>query len=71
MWRCRALHLPQRVINVATVKLVIATHVDHRALEHLVRPLHAARFDINVTGEDDYVSVARARLERCELVVQV
>ncbi|MNI93060.1 hypothetical protein D3C73_1509500 [compost metagenome] len=59
------------MIDVATVVLVIAAHVDHRTLECVVCPLHATRFDINVTSEDDYVRFAWGGIEPSETEVQI
>ncbi|MCY1462345.1 hypothetical protein D9M71_801090 [compost metagenome] len=50
---------------------MISANVNHRALECVVRPNHAARFDINVAGEDDYVRVAQGGLESSEAEVQI
>ncbi|MNF43392.1 hypothetical protein D3C84_244730 [compost metagenome] len=57
MSRCCIFHFTESALGVAAVKLVVATHVDHWALEDLVSPLHATRFDINVAGENDYIRV--------------
>jgi hypothetical protein len=61
----------KRAINVAAVVLMVSANVDHRALECIVRPNHAARFDINVTSENDYVRVGYCWLERSETEVQI
>ncbi|MNP65626.1 hypothetical protein D3C76_1612320 [compost metagenome] len=71
VWRSRLLHLPQRVINVAAVVLMISANVNHRALECIVRPRDSTRFDINVTGENDYVRVGSGRFESSEAEVQI
>jgi hypothetical protein len=50
---------------------MIPANVNHRALECVVRPSYAARFDINVTSENDNVRVARGGLESSETEVQI
>ncbi|MNL89175.1 hypothetical protein D3C87_2193420 [compost metagenome] len=50
---------------------MVSANVDHRALERVVRPNHAARFDINVAGENDYVRIGYYGLERSEAKVQI
>jgi hypothetical protein len=71
MWRCGVPHFLKRAINVAAVVLMVSANVDHRALECVVRPNHAARFDINVTSENDYVSVGWGGIESSETEVQI
>ncbi|CAI8908320.1 hypothetical protein EMIT0P218_30243 [Pseudomonas sp. IT-P218] len=68
---CGLFHFPQRVINVAAVVLMISANVNHRAMECVVRPSYAARFDINVSSENDYVRVAWGGLESSEPEVQI
>ncbi|MNF01056.1 hypothetical protein D3C80_1999870 [compost metagenome] len=71
MRRCRVPHFLKCVINVAAVVLVVSTNVNHRALECVVCPGDSTRFDINVTGENDYVRVGYYGLERSEAEVQI
>jgi hypothetical protein len=71
MWGCGVSHFLKRAINVAAVVLMISANVNHRALECVVRPFHAARFDINVAGENDYVRDVWGGLELSETEVQV
>lgn len=71
MRQCRLFHLARRVIDVTTVVLVISTHVDHWALERFIRPFHSSRFQIDVTCENDDVSIAGGGFEPGELIVQV
>ncbi|VVO39062.1 hypothetical protein PS834_05622 [Pseudomonas fluorescens] len=67
----RLFHFSQRVINVAAVVLMISANVDHRALECVVRPNHAARVDINVAGGNDYVRIAWCWIEWSKAEVQI
>ncbi|MNR65079.1 hypothetical protein D3C85_1879820 [compost metagenome] len=50
---------------------MVSADVNHRALECVICPNHAARFDINVTSENDYVSVAWDVIESSEPQVQI
>ncbi|TWC22287.1 hypothetical protein FBY05_10778 [Pseudomonas sp. SJZ083] len=71
MWRCGVLHFSKRAIDVTAVKLMISANVNHRAMECVVRPSYAARFDINVTGQDDHIRIAWCWIEPSELQVQI
>jgi hypothetical protein len=50
---------------------MVSADVNHRALECVVRPSYAARFDINVTSENDNVRVAWGGIEPSEAEVQI
>jgi hypothetical protein len=69
MRQCRLFHLAKCVIDVTTVVLVISAHVDHRALKCLVGPFHTSRFQIDVTCENDDISIAWGGIESSEFDV--
>ncbi|MNR50949.1 hypothetical protein D3C85_1705420 [compost metagenome] len=71
MWRCGVLHFSKRALDVAAVVLMISAYVDHRALECVICPNHAARFDINIAGQDDNVRITWGGLEPSKFKVQI
>ncbi|PWK45961.1 hypothetical protein C7534_101562 [Pseudomonas sp. OV226] len=48
-------HLVEGVIYVSSIKLMISTHVNYRAIKRLIRPLHSPSFQVYVTGQDHQV----------------
>ncbi|MOA06366.1 hypothetical protein D3C78_1259970 [compost metagenome] len=64
-------HRLQRLGEVATVELVVARHVEHRAIECLPGPLDAPDAEVDIARQDDDISFRHLRREGGELVVQV
>ena len=56
---------------MATVELMIARHVEHRAVECLPGPLNAPHAEVDIARQDDDISFRHLRREEGELVVQV
>lgn len=50
-------HFAKRVVDAAFVKFVAAGAVNEGLAERLVGPFHAARQDVDATGQHDDVSV--------------
>ncbi|MNZ50912.1 hypothetical protein D3C78_687130 [compost metagenome] len=56
---------------MATVELVVARHVEHRAVECLPGPLDAPYAEVDIAREDDHIRIPHLGYEGGELVVQV